>query len=267
MQGGTDMPQERVVRMPRGCLLKPEQCSPIGLEVDIGGRYEITEDAHSVHVLNCQPGPLDQGSEAGRVEAPRQGIRRTPSAVVAGERVLSLGELASQGSGKDGGDTGGDHEADVSAVGKDPGDGLQGRSRVINELQGAVTAHEVGVSVGVDFKQVGGVTLHCHNPLGDPGVAGSTVQRGERVEAGVDDRDVMAKLGQWDGHATRATAKIDNAKSPAKLLLALDHDGPHGLPDGRGSHGGLDVPPTAASPFVSHGKAPLVLVVAGGHQA
>jgi hypothetical protein len=93
------------------------------------------------------------------------------------------------------------------------------------------------------------------------------VQRGERVEAGVDNRDVMAKLGQGDGHTTRATAEIDNAKTPAELLLAFEHDGSHGLPDGRGAHGGLDIRPTTASPFISHGKAPLVLVVADGHQA
>jgi hypothetical protein len=47
-------------------------------------------------------------------------------------------------------------------------------------------------------------------------------------------------------------------------LLALDHEGPHGLPDSRSTHGGLDIAATTTSPFISHDKAPLVLVVAAG---
>jgi len=119
----------------------------------------------------------------------------------------------------------------------------------------------------VDFEQVGGVALHRHDPLGDPGVASSAVQRGQRVEAGVDDRDVMTELGQRDGHATGPTAKVDDAQRTTEPLLELDDDGPHGLPDCCGTHGGLDVAATAASHFISHGKAPLVLVVARRYQA
>ena len=37
-----------------------------------------------------------------------------------------------------------------------------------------MAAHEVGIGVGVDLEQVGGVALHGHDPLGDPGVASST---------------------------------------------------------------------------------------------
>jgi len=50
-------------------------------------------------------------------------------------------------------------------------------------------------------------------------------------------------------------------------LLALGHDSPHGLPDCGGAHRGLDAAAAASSPFINHGKAPLVLVVADGHQA
>jgi hypothetical protein len=99
-----------------------------------------------------------------------------PSTVVAGEGTLGLGELAGEGSSQHGGDAGGDHEADIAAVGEHTGDRSQGRRRVIDELQRAVAAHEVGVGVGVDFEQVGGVALHGNDPLGDPGVAGSTRQ-------------------------------------------------------------------------------------------
>jgi len=77
----------------------------------------------------------------------------------------------------------------------------------------------------------------------------------------------MAELGQWDGHAASATAEVDDPQAPAELLLALDHDAPHGLPDGRGAHGGLDTAATTTSAFISHGKAPLVLVVTDGQQA
>src|SRR5674476_1461948 len=130
-----------------------------------------------------------------------------------------------------------------------------------------MAAHEVGVGVGVDLKQVCGVALHGHDPLGDPGVAGATVQRGQRVEAGVDDRDVMTELGQWNGKTAGATAKIDDTQTPTELLLALEDDGPHGLPDSRGPHGSLDAAATTSSPFISHGKAPLLLVAADGRQA
>jgi len=253
--------------MTRSSLLKLEQCGPVGVEVDIGGRYEITEDAHSMHVRNDQSGAFDESSDAGCVEASQQGISRTPSTIVTGERALGLGELAGKCSGQHGGDTGGDHEADVSAVGEHTGDGSHGRRRVIDELQRTMAAHEVGVGIWVDLEQVCGVALHGLDSLGDPGVASSAIQRGQRVEAGVDDRDVMTELGQWNGQTAGATAKIDDAQGATELLLTLDHDGPHGLPDGRGAQGGLDVAATTASPFISHGKAPLVLVVADGQQA
>ena len=130
-----------------------------------------------------------------------------------------------------------------------------------------MATHEVGVGIGVDLEQVGCVALNSHDPFGDPGVASSTMQRGQRVETGIDDRDVMTEPGQWNGQTAGAAAKIDDAQTTTELLRALDHDGPHGLPDGRGTHGGLDVTATTTSPFISHNKAPLVLVVADGQQA
>ena len=130
-----------------------------------------------------------------------------------------------------------------------------------------MATHEVGVGIGVDLEQVGCVALNSHDPFGDPGVASSTMQRGQRVETGIDDRDVMTEPGQWNGQTAGAAAKIDDAQTTTELLLALDHDGPHGLPDGRGAHRGLDITATTTSPFISHDKAPLVLVVADGQQA
>jgi hypothetical protein len=93
------------------------------------------------------------------------------------------------------------------------------------------------------------------------------MQRGQRVEAGVDNRDVMTQLGKWNGQTAGATAKIDDAQRATELLLTFDHDGPHGLPDSSGAHGSLDAAATAASHFISHGKAPLVLVVADAQRA
>ena len=153
--------------MTRGSLLKLEQGGPVGIEVDIGSRYEVAEDAHSMDVLNGQSRAFDESRDAGRVEAPRQGIGGTPSTVDAGERALGLGELAGKGSGQHGSDTGGDHEADIATVGEHACNRLQGRRRVVDELQRAMTAHEVSVGVGVDVQQVGGVALHGHDPLGN----------------------------------------------------------------------------------------------------
>ena len=42
----------------------------------------------------------------------------------------------------------------------------------------------------------------------------------------------MTELGQRNGQTAGATAKIDDAQTTTELLLALGHDGPHGLPDG-----------------------------------
>jgi hypothetical protein len=74
----------------------------------------------------------------------------------------------------------------------------------------------------------------------------------------------MTELCQWDCQTAGATTKIDDAQTATELLLTLDHNGPHGLPDSRGTQGGLDVAATTTSPFISHDKAPLVLVVAAG---
>ena len=123
VQGCTDVPQERVVGMTRSSLLKCEQCSPVSIEVDIGGRYEITEDAQSVNVLDGQPGTFDKSSDAGCVEASRQGICRTPSTVLTGECALGLGELAGKGSSQHGANPGGDHQTDISTIGENTGHG------------------------------------------------------------------------------------------------------------------------------------------------
>ena len=48
MQGCTDVPQKRVVRMTRGGLLKLEQCRAVGIRVDGRGWHEVAEDAHPV---------------------------------------------------------------------------------------------------------------------------------------------------------------------------------------------------------------------------
>ena len=93
------------------------------------------------------------------------------------------------------------------------------------------------------------------------------MQRGQGVEAGVDDGDVMTELSQGDGQAASTAAKVNDAQRTTELLLALEHDGPHGLPDGSGAHGGLDAASTTTSHFIGHGKAPLMLVVADRQRA
>ena len=77
----------------------------------------------------------------------------------------------------------------------------------------------------------------------------------------------MTELGQRNGQTAGATTKIDHAQRTTKLLFTREHDGSHGLPDGSGAYGGLDAAPTTASHFISHGKAPLMLVVADGKRA
>jgi len=77
----------------------------------------------------------------------------------------------------------------------------------------------------------------------------------------------MTELGQRNGHTTGATAEIDHAQRTTELLLALEHDGSHGLPDSSRAHGGLDAAATTTSHFISHGKAPLMLVVADRQRA
>jgi hypothetical protein len=74
----------------------------------------------------------------------------------------------------------------------------------------------------------------------------------------------MTELGQRNSQTTGATTKIDHAQMPTELLFTLEHDGSHGLPDSSGAHGGLDAASTTTSHFISHGKAPLMLVVADG---
>jgi hypothetical protein len=76
-----------------------------------------------VDVSHDQSGAFDQIRDAGCVEAPWQGVRGAPSTVITDERALGLGELAGECASQDGGDAGGDHKADVSAVGQYFGDG------------------------------------------------------------------------------------------------------------------------------------------------
>jgi len=65
---------------------------------------------------------------------------------------------------------------------------------------------------------------------------------------------VVTQPGQRNGQTAGATAKIDDPQGPAELVLALGHEGPHGLPDGGGAHRGLD--PAATTPVTLAFTAP-----------
>ncbi len=231
MKSCTDLPQERVVGMTGGSLLQLEQRRPVCVKVEIGGRYEVTEDAHSMDVDDSQSGALNERGDSSRVETPWQWVRGAPATIVAGERALSLSELPGERPGEHSGDAGGHHEADVSAIGEHAGNRSQGRRRVVDELERAMAAHEISIGVGVHLEQVCRIALHCDDPLSNSGVSSPAIERGQSIEAGVDDRDMVTELGQRNGHAAGTTAEVDDAQTAAELLLALDHDGTQGLPD------------------------------------
>ena len=103
----------------------------------------------------------------------------------------------------------GDEQAEVTTGAQHAGDRREGGGGVVDHLQDAVAQHEVGL---VDqARQVGEVALLAGDPVGDAALAGTTVEGGEGVGAGVDDLDAVAQLGQRYGETAGAAADVDDA--------------------------------------------------------
>jgi hypothetical protein len=98
-----------------------------------------------------------------------------------------------------------------------PGPGIPALRQAISTSRAADHGQQV-VSVGLDA------------PHGHPGVRRPPLQGGERVRAGIDDRDAMTECGQRNGEAARPAARVHDVERPHR------QNRPEHLPDHRGSY-------------------------------
>ena len=75
-----------------------------------------------------------------------------------------------------------------------------------------------------------GVPLLGAHPVGDAGVRGTALQRGESVGAGVDDGDAVAEARERDRETPGATADVDDVERAARARRRAPRPGGRGPP-------------------------------------
>nr|BFE88888.1 hypothetical protein GCM10020093_114890 [Planobispora longispora] len=133
-----------------------------------------------------------------------------------------------------GGERVGRQHADRSALAQQAAHGRQRADGVVDVLQDTVAEHQIGGARREKLSQVGGVALQRPHP--HPGLGGTALQRGQRVGAGVDDRDGVPELGQRHGEPAGAASGVDDVEPPAagRGHLAGQHC-PQDVPDDGGA--------------------------------
>ena len=167
------------------------------------------------------------------VVAAAQGVLRSGAAVRVGEQRGGDVEVAGRGAGEHGGRPAGDQHARRAAGAQRAGDRGDHPGRVVDHLEHRVAEHQVDAARLDQAGERVAVALDRPYPVGDPGVVGPPGQRGERVRAGVDDRDVVARLGQRHGEPAGAAADVEHGQRAGRRQLAAQH-----RPDDRGARAG-----------------------------
>ena len=127
-----------------------------------------------------------------------------------------------------------DHEAEPAAGPQHLAGGDQRLGRVVDDLEHAVAQHEVDAAGRDEVGEVLGVALHPAQPVGDAVLGRATGQRGQRVGAGVDDGDAVARRREPHRLAAGAAPEVEDvarrravavpaSPSPAEVPAA----GPH----------------------------------------
>ena len=144
VEGGAEVAEKGEDRVRGGGLLQVEQRRPVGLGVEGGRGHEVAEQADAVDVDGESPAPSTRASEPRGVEAARHGVATPPAPVRAVEDRAGLVELTGERPGQDGGEPPGGDEGGDPAVGQRLGEPVEGGGRVVDVLEGAVAADEVG---------------------------------------------------------------------------------------------------------------------------
>jgi len=92
--------------------------------------------------------------------------------------------------------------------------------RVVHHLEQAVAQHEIGLAERGDLGEPLDLAGHGRDQLLDPGVASPAAQGGERVGAGVDDRDRASRRGQRHGPRPAAAADVQHRGSALGRAVA-----------------------------------------------
>ncbi len=93
---------------------------------------------------------------------------------------------------------------------------------------------QVGAGVGAQRRQVGEVALHGHDAVLQAALGRPPGQRRQRVGAGVEHGDPVPGLGQRDGEAAGAPARVDDVEAGA-TRVGLGEDRRQHLPDDGGA--------------------------------
>jgi len=157
---------------------------------------QVREDPDALHADHPEPGAAKQIHDLVEVEATPEQVTTSPPTVRVMGDVVRLVQLARADPRQDGSVSLGDEQAEPTGLTQHAADRAEGDLWVVDDLQDAMAQHEVHGGLTQDVAQVLGVTLDTAQPVGDPRLGGPATQRGEGVQARVDDRHVVTGLDQ-----------------------------------------------------------------------
>jgi len=157
------------------------------------------------------------------------------SARFVGEQIDRRGDVAGECLGQDRAAAVGDHDARRAARTQDGGDRCEDLRRIVDLLEDAVAQYEIGTLGCDECRELVAVALHAIDKIGDASIDGTTAKAGQRIGAGVDDRDPMSGPRERHGEAAGAATDVDHAEWLARPSIEF---GSQRCPDHRGARSG-----------------------------
>lgn len=110
---------------------------------------------------------------------------------------------------------------------------------VVHVLKDSVAEHGVVPTAPDHVEQAEDVSLDSVDPVGDPGLGGTALQREQRVGARVDDGDPVAQACDGNGEVARTATRVQYVQGvPAGRLDLAVESVFEDLPDHSGTEGG-----------------------------
>lgn len=214
MKCPAEFTQERVCRVAGEGVFEREDCTALGVGVDVDRWHQVAEQPSATPRLDRKTGALDEVAERAHVKPSRQGIALAPGPVGFVEDGVGLVELAEQCPREDSSEPASGSKRHDTTGRESRGHRSQRRGWVVDDFEDAMAAHHVERVARNDIGQSVSITLERNDPVVDVGFGSASLQGCERIWAGVDDGDASNQLGtqlsEGDGKFTGASAEVED---------------------------------------------------------
>ena len=222
-----------------GSVFEGEQVARrIRVAIHQSRRHDVGEHAHSVDKSRPQSRRLGERGQLFDREAAGQRVALTRPSGRVGEQPARLGQPAGRDASDDSSNPVGREDARHPTGPQHRCHRGQRSGGVVDDLQHAVTQHQVDRSGRDELSEAGGIPLNGPDLPTRPAFGSAAFQRGQRVRARVDDGDPMPELGELEvgllhlllRHTSASLALNENASPDVRRDLETWFD--QAVPEG-----------------------------------